>query len=110
MRSPTENEKQNETSEETAPEKPKKTRRGFAAMDRAAVRAIARKGGAAAHAKGTAHRFTTEEARIAGRKGGLAPHRKRGRGIARAKGANDVSGASTPAAVDNQILATGAIR
>ena len=33
---------------------------------------IARKGGKAAHAKGTAHRFTPEEAAIAGRKGGLA--------------------------------------
>ncbi|MCL2724278.1 MAG: hypothetical protein FWD69_07565 [Polyangiaceae bacterium] len=59
-------------------EKPKQ-RRGFAAMDRAKVRAIAMLGGAAVHRKGTAHRFSHEEAREAGRKGGLAPHRVRGR-------------------------------
>lgn len=59
-------------------EKPKQ-RRGFAAMDRAKVRAIAMLGGAAVHRKGTAHRFSREEAREAGRKGGLAPHRVRGR-------------------------------
>lgn len=33
-------------------------------------REIARKGGRAAHEKGTAHEFTTDEARAAGRKGG----------------------------------------
>jgi general stress protein YciG len=54
------------------------SKRGFAAMDREAVRAIAKKGGAAAHARGTAHRFTAEEARTAGRKGGAAPHKTRG--------------------------------
>lgn len=54
--------------------------RGFAAMDRARVSEIASKGGKAAHAAGTAHQFTTEEARAAGRKGGSAPHRVRGRG------------------------------
>lgn len=54
--------------------------RGFAAMDPAMVRAIARKGGLAAHERGTAHRFTTDEAQEAGRKGGLAPHRSRGGG------------------------------
>ena len=56
-----------------------KRRRGFAAMDQAKVREIAKLGGAAVHAKGTAHRFTKEEARSAGRKGGSAPHRVRGR-------------------------------
>jgi general stress protein YciG len=50
--------------------------RGFAAMDREKQRAIASKGGRAAHAKGTAHEFTTEEARAAGRKGGQAAHAK----------------------------------
>lgn len=45
-------------------------RRGFAAMDTAKQREIASKGGRAAHEKGTAHEFTTEEARAAGRKGG----------------------------------------
>ena len=58
---------------------PKRRRRGFAAMDPEKVRAIAHKGGIAAHEKGTAHRFTHEEAREAGRKGGRAPHRVRGR-------------------------------
>lgn len=54
--------------------------RGFAAMDRDRVRAIASKGGRAAQAAGTAHRFTSEEARAAGKKGGTAPHARRGRG------------------------------
>jgi general stress protein YciG len=44
--------------------------RGFAAMDAAKQREIARKGGQAAHAKGTAHEFSPDEARAAGRKGG----------------------------------------
>ncbi|HET6249329.1 MAG TPA: KGG domain-containing protein [Tepidisphaeraceae bacterium] len=44
--------------------------RGFASMDRERQREIARKGGKAAHEKGTAHEFTTDEARAAGRKGG----------------------------------------
>ncbi len=46
--------------------------RGFAAMDPALVRELARRGGVAAHRAGTAHEFSTEEARDAGRKGGLA--------------------------------------
>ena len=44
--------------------------RGFASMDSQKQREIARKGGRAAHEKGTAHEFTTEEARAAGKKGG----------------------------------------
>lgn len=51
--------------------------RGFAAMDRSLVAEIARKGGKAAHQHGTAHEFTAEEAREAGRKGGRATHAKR---------------------------------
>lgn len=54
--------------------------RGFAAMDRSKVSEIASKGGKAAHAAGTAHQFTSEEARAAGKKGGVAPHVRRGRG------------------------------
>ena len=46
--------------------------RGFAAMDRQRQREIASLGGRAAHEKGTAHEFTSEEARAAGRKGGEA--------------------------------------
>ena len=51
--------------------------RGFASMDRSKQREIASKGGRAAHVKGTAHEWSAEEARVAGRKGGLASHRKR---------------------------------
>jgi len=40
-------------------------------------REIASKGGRAAHEKGTAHEWTADEARNAGRKGGLASHRRR---------------------------------
>jgi general stress protein YciG len=59
--------------------KPKRPR-GFAAMDRKLVSEIARKGGKAAHSAGTAHEFTSEEARVAGRKGGRATHAKRRKG------------------------------
>ena len=52
-------------------------RRGFAAMDADRQREIASKGGKAAHEKGTAHRFTADEARVAGRKGGEAVSRNR---------------------------------
>ena len=45
-------------------------------MDEAKQRAIASKGGKAAHQKGTAHEFTAEEARVAGRKGGQVAHSK----------------------------------
>ncbi len=51
---------------------PKKRRRGFAAMSKEKHRAIASLGGKTAHQKGRAHRFTTEEARAAGRRGGQA--------------------------------------
>lgn len=44
--------------------------RGFAAMDPERQREIARLGGRTAHARHRAHRFTTEEAQAAGRKGG----------------------------------------
>jgi uncharacterized protein len=46
-------------------------------MDRAKQREIASKGGKAAHQKGTAHEWTSEEARDAGRKGGIASHQRR---------------------------------
>lgn len=64
----------------------RKTPRGFAAMNPEAQRAIAAKGGRAAHQKGTAHEFTSEEARIAGRKGGEAS-----RGGRRSSGNNEDS-------------------
>lgn len=59
---------------------PVKKPRGFAAMDPELVKAISSKGGKSAHAAGTAHQFTTDEAKAAGRKGGLvtiARHRAR---------------------------------
>jgi uncharacterized protein len=71
--------------------------RGFASMDRAKQREIASKGGKAAHQKGTAHEWTSEEARDAGRKGGLASHKRRreqmgtgGGGGASSEGRNDM--------------------
>lgn len=80
-----------ETSDAAQPVEPQKTatappnadavrprRRGFAAMDRDRVKQIASKGGRAAHAAGTAHQFNSDEARIAGKKGGMAPHVRRG--------------------------------
>jgi len=53
--------------------------RGFASMDPSKQREIARKGGRAAHTHGTAHEWTSDEARQAGRKGGAA---SRGRALA----------------------------
>jgi general stress protein YciG len=46
-------------------------KRGFASMDKEKQRKIASAGGKAAHAQGRAHKFTPEEARKAGRLGGL---------------------------------------
>lgn len=53
------------------------SKRGFASMDSNKQKEIASKGGRAAHAKGTAHEFTSDEARVAGRKGGEAVSRDR---------------------------------
>lgn len=47
-------------------------KRGFAAMDPEKQRAIARKGGKAAHESGNAHEFSSTEAAAAGRKGGAS--------------------------------------
>ena len=65
--------------------------RGFASMDRAKQREIASKGGKAAHQKGTAHEWTSEEARDAGRKGGIASHQRRR------------EQASTPSGTDSEV-------
>jgi general stress protein YciG len=62
-----------ETTQESKPRRP----RGFAAMDPKLVSELAKRGGKAAHRAGTAHQFTSEEARVAGRKGGQATHAKR---------------------------------
>src|SRR5581483_431204 len=50
--------------------KPESKGRGFASMDPQRQREIASKGGKSAHAKGTAHEFSCDEAREAGRRGG----------------------------------------
>lgn len=64
----------------TAAPKPKKPR-GFAGMSKDKVKEIASKGGKIAHQMGRAHKWATgtEEAKAAGRKGGIAPHKVRGR-------------------------------
>jgi len=49
-------------------------RRGFACMSSEKQREIASKGGRAAHEKGTAHKWTSAEASVAGRKGGQISH------------------------------------
>lgn len=49
-------------------------RRGFACMSEDKQREIASKGGKAAHVKGTAHEWSANEARMAGRKGGQLSH------------------------------------
>jgi uncharacterized protein len=60
----------------------RKERRGFASMSPEKQREIASKGGRAAHEKGTAHEWSAEEARNAGRKGGQVSRGGRGRLIA----------------------------
>jgi hypothetical protein len=49
-----------------------KQRRGFALLTPERRKAVSALGGAKAHATGRAHKFTSEEARDAGRKGGKA--------------------------------------
>lgn len=67
----------NETNSTTVGTVVSPPRRGFAAMSREQVQAIAQKGGRAAHSAGTAHKWTSEEARNAGRKGGMTPRVRR---------------------------------
>ncbi len=50
--------------------------RGFASMSSDKKREIASKGGKAAHAMGTAHTWTSQEAQAAGRKGGAISRRR----------------------------------
>jgi general stress protein YciG len=85
-------------------------KRGFAAMDQNQQREIASKGGQAAHQKGTAHEFDSEEARRAGQKGGEAVSRDRAhmadigrkggesrQSASRAAAAANAAGAAAPA-------------
>ena len=73
----------------------RKERRGFASMSPEKQREIASKGGRAAHEKGTAHEWTPDEARQAGRKGGQISRGGRGRLIPAV--ASDMNNGSAPA-------------
>ncbi len=68
---------QEHTTGQEQEQKAKTSKRGFAAMSPEKQREIAGRGGKAAHQKGTAHKFTTEEARAAGRKGGESVSKNR---------------------------------
>ncbi len=76
----------------------RKERRGFASMSPEKQREIASKGGRAAHQKGTAHEWTSEEARQAGRKGGQVSRGGRGRLMGPAE-QTPAMGAETAAAI-----------
>jgi general stress protein YciG len=65
-------------------------------MDRAKQRDIASKGGKAAHQKGTAHEWTSEEARDAGRKGGIASHQRRREQMSGPGDSDQTRGTDTP--------------
>jgi uncharacterized protein len=71
-----------------------KSNRGFASMDPQRQREIASEGGRAAHEKGTAHEFTSEEAREAGRKGGMARSANRRKAMEQ-QGGNHSGGGSS---------------
>ncbi len=75
---------ENEAPETEAPKA--KSRRGFASMPKEKQKEIASKGGKAAQALGVAHAFTSEEARVAGRKGGQKHSKEHLREIGRKGG------------------------
>lgn len=66
-----------------------KTGRGFASLTPERRRELASKGGKAAQAKGTGHRWNSKEARLAGRKGGLV---RQSRAAAGTDVGNDIPG------------------
>lgn len=74
--------------------------RGFASMDRALLRELTSKGGKAAHRKGTAHEWDSEEARAAGRKGGIATAAKKRREAGVGSPADIQDPISTPTPLD----------
>ena len=77
----------------------RKERRGFASLSPEKQREIASKGGRAAHEKGTAHEWTPDEARNAGRKGGQISRGGRGRLMSATAGdVDNVSGTPAPGA------------
>lgn len=78
-----------------------KSKRGFASMDPDRQREIASKGGRAAHAKGTAHEWSRDEARTAGRKGGEVVSRDRAHMAAIGREGGEARGRSTARARQN---------
>ncbi len=68
------------------------SRRGFGSMDQERQRSIASEGGRAAHQRGTAHEFSPEEARAAGRKGGEAVSQDRNHMAAIGRKGGEASG------------------
>lgn len=72
-----------------------KSKRGFASMDPERQREIASKGGRAAHEKGTAHEWSRDEARSAGRKGGEVVSRDRAHMAAIGREGGEARGRST---------------
>ncbi len=82
----------------------RKERRGFASMSPEKQREIASKGGRAAHEKGTAHEWTADEARLAGRKGGQVSRGGRGRLIVSAEAAPAAGAQPNPAAERGNVI------
>ena len=80
----------------------RKERRGFASMTPEKQREIASKGGRAAHQKGTAHEWTSEEARSAGRKGGQISRGGRGRLIEPSPDASQNTPAAAPMSAEQR--------
>jgi len=78
----------------------RRERRGFASMSPEKQREIASKGGRAAHQKGTAHEWTSEEARSAGRKGGQISRGGRGRLVEETGDAPHVAEYNAPVSPD----------
>ena len=78
----------------------RKERRGFASMSPEKQREIASKGGRAAHQKGTAHEWSSDEAREAGRKGGMASRGGRGK-LPSASSTTDVADSTVTGTPEN---------
>ena len=78
----------------------RKERRGFASMSSEKQREIASKGGRAAHEKGTAHEWTADEARAAGRKGGQISRGGRGRLMATPNSPEVIVGTVSPSGIE----------
>jgi uncharacterized protein len=76
--------------------------RGFASMERNKQREIASKGGKAAHQQGSAHEWTSDEAREAGRKGGTASHRRK-----QDQGCSDMPSETGPGNNENNVQMIG---